>query len=58
MRVLTLGMLLSQFVQNIGGIETGIVAQLPWDDFERFGNGTDQQLLLASNGARVVTQHF
>jgi len=50
--------LLAQLVENVGGIETGVVAQLAWNDLQTLGDGGDQKLLLAGNGARVVTQQL
>lgn len=32
----------TEFVQDVGGIEAGVVAQLPGDDLQRFGVGPDQ----------------
>lgn len=55
---LTLGMLLSQLVQDVGRIEAGIVAQLTRDDLEGLGDRSNQQLFLASNGPGVVAQHL
>jgi hypothetical protein len=54
----TLRVLLPEFVENIGGIESSVIAQLPGDDFQRTSEGTDQELLLASNAAGYITQVF
>lgn len=58
MMTITLCVLLAQFVQNIGGIKSSIVTQLPWDDLQGLSNSANEQLLLASNRPRVVPQHF
>ena len=49
-------MLGAQLVEDVGGVEAGVVAQLPGDDLQRLGVCTDQQLLLARDGAGVVPQ--
>ena len=51
-----LSMLLPEFVEHVGGVEPGVVAQLPGDDLERLGHGSDDQLLLAGDRARVITE--
>jgi len=55
---LTLGVLLAQLVENVGGIETGVVAQLARNDLQALGDGSNQQLLLTGNGARIVPQQL
>jgi hypothetical protein len=42
--------LLSQLVENVGGVESGVVAQLAGDDLQRLGHRSDDQLLLAGDG--------
>lgn len=49
-------MSLSKLVQDVGCIESGVVAQLSRNHFERLRHATDEQLLLTSNGTRVVPQ--
>ena len=49
-------MLLPQAVEDVGGIQTCIVAELPGDDLQSLGKGVDEQLRLASNGARMIPQ--
>ena len=49
-------MLLPELVENVGGVEAGVVAQLPGDDLEGLGHGADDELLLAGDGAGVVAQ--
>ena len=49
-------MFLPQLVEDVGGVKAGVVAELAWDDLEGFGHGSDQQLLLTGDGARVVPQ--
>ena len=43
---LALAVLHSQMVQDVGGVEAGVVAQLAGDDLEGFGEGLDDRLLL------------
>ena len=38
-------MLDAQAVEDVGGVEAGVVAELPGDDFEGFGEGFDDGLL-------------
>lgn len=45
----TLSMLLSEFVEHIGGIEAGIVTELARYHFQRLCHAANQQLLLAGN---------
>lgn len=52
---LTLCMLLSQFVQDVGCIETGIIAKLARDDLKCLGECSDEQLLLTGDCARIIT---
>ena len=54
----TLSVFLSQFVEDIGGIEACVIAELPGDDFQGSGNSTDQHLLLTSDGARHIAEVF
>lgn len=49
-------MLLSQLVKNVGGIETGVVAELAWDNLESAGDSADQHLLLTGDAARHVAE--
>lgn len=46
----------SQFVEDVGGVEAGVVAQLPGDDFKGLGVRADEQLLLSRDGPGVVAQ--
>lgn len=51
-------MLGSELVQDVGGVEAGVVTQLAGNDLQGFGVSTNQQLLLAWNGPGVVPQVF
>lgn len=51
-------MLGSQLVQDVGGIEAGVVTELPGNDLKGFSVSSYQQLLLARNGPGVVTEVF
>ena len=51
-------MLLTQLVQDVGGVEAGIVAELAGNDLEGLGHGADDELLLAGDGAAVVAEVF
>ena len=42
-------MFLPQLVEDVGGVEAGVVAQLTRDDLERLRHGRDDQLFLASD---------
>ena len=58
---LTRSVLLSQLVQNIRGVEAGVVAQLSGNDLKSASHGSDEKLFFAGDRARVVTQvlaHF
>ncbi len=48
--------LLAQLVEHVGGVEAGVVAQLPRDDLQCLGERVDEELRLARDGARVVAQ--
>jgi hypothetical protein len=50
--------LLTKLIENVGGIEAGVIAELPWDDLESLGHGCDDELLLASNGPRMIPEIF
>ena len=52
----TFSMLLPQPVEHIGGVKPSIVTQLSWDDLQRLGNCSNNQLLLARHRTRVVPQ--
>lgn len=54
----TLGVLLPQFVQDVRGVEAGVVAQLTRYDFKSAGDGADQHLFFAGNGTRDFPQVF
>ena len=54
--MLTLRVFLAEFVEDVGGVKASVVAQLTWDDLQGLGVGRDQQLLLACDGVRVLTQ--
>ncbi len=45
-----LAVLDAQPVEDVGGVEAGVVAQLARDDLERFGEGLDDGLLLVADG--------
>ena len=49
-------MLLAQLVENVGGIKAGVLAQLARDDLKCLCEGSDDQLLLASNGASICAE--
>lgn len=51
-------MLGSQLVQDVGGIEAGVVTELPGNDLKGFSVSSYQQLLLARNGPGVVAEVF
>ena len=51
-------MLLAQLVQDVGGIKASVLAQLAGDDLERLGEGGNDELLLAGDGARVCPQEL
>jgi hypothetical protein len=51
-----LSVLLAQLVQDVGGVEAGIVAQLPRNHLEGLGHSADDELLLAGDGAAVVAK--
>lgn len=53
-----LGVLHPELVEDVGRVEAGIVADLSGDDFERFGEGADDELLLAHDCARVLSEVF
>ena len=40
--VLTERVALAQFVEDVGGVEAGVIAQLARDDLERLGHAADQ----------------
>lgn len=40
----------AQPVQDVGGVEAGVVAELARDDLECFGKGFDDGLLLVADG--------
>lgn len=40
----------SQFVEDVGGVKAGVVAQLPGDDFQGLGVRSDEQLLFSRDG--------
>lgn len=39
----------TQPVEDVGGIETGVVAELSWNDFECLGESLDDALLLVGD---------
>lgn len=51
-------MLLPQHVQDVRGIEPGVITELPWDHLKSLGHGADNQLLLSLDGSGVVTEEF
>lgn len=51
-----LGVFGTQFVQNVGGVKAGVVAQLPGDDFQGLGVCSDQQLLFPRDGPGIIPQ--
>ena len=54
----TLRVFLAQFVEDVGGVKAGVVAELARNDLEGLRHRADQQLLLARDGARVVAQEL
>ena len=46
----------AQLVQDVGGVEAGVVAQLSGDDLQGLGVRSDQQLLLPGDGPGIVPQ--
>lgn len=46
----------AQFVQDVGGVEAGVVAQLSGDDLQGLGVCADQQLLFSGDGSGVIPQ--
>lgn len=55
---LTLGMFLSQFIEDIGGVKAGVVTKLAWDDLQGLGHGSNQQLFLTRYCTGIVPQVF
>lgn len=51
-----LGVFRAQLVEDVGGVEAGVVAQLPGNDLQGFGVRSDEQLLLPGNGPGVIPQ--
>lgn len=49
-------MLRSQLVEDVGGVEAGVVAQLPGDDLQGLGVRSDQQLLFPGDSPGVIPQ--
>merc|ERR1719277_1316149 len=49
-------MFLTQLVEDIGGIKASVVAELPGDHLKGLGHGANDQLLLATDGAAVVSE--
>merc|ERR1719187_3036862 len=49
-------MLLSKFIQNVGGIKSGVVTQLTGDNLEGLCHGANDELLLASDGSAVIAE--
>merc|ERR1719242_2179960 len=54
----TLCMFLTKFIQNIGSIKTSIVTKLSGNDFKSPGHSSKYELLLASNGARMISENL
>lgn len=48
----------AQFVQDVGGVEAGVVTQLSGDDLQGLGVRADQQLLLSGDGPGIIPQVF
>lgn len=46
----------AQLVQDVRGVEAGVVAQLSGDDLQGLGVRSDQQLLLSGDGPGVIPQ--
>lgn len=42
-------MFLPQLIEDVGGVESGVVAQLTRNDLQRLRHGGDDQLFLASD---------
>lgn len=51
-----LGVFRTQLVEDVGGVEAGVVAQLAGDDLQGLGVRSDQQLLLPRDGPGVIPQ--
>ena len=49
-------MLLSELVEDVSRVKTGIVAELAGDDFKGLGVGSDDELLLARDGLGVLAE--
>ena len=51
-------MFLPQLIEDVGGVESGVVAQLTRNDLQRLRHGGDDQLFLASDRSEnVVGKH-
>lgn len=48
----------AELVEDVGGVEAGVVAELAGNDLQGFGVSADQQLLFAWNGPGIVPQVF
>lgn len=46
----------TQFVQDVGGVEAGVVTQLPGDDLQGLGVCSNEQLLFSWDGSRIISQ--
>lgn len=48
----------AEFVEDVGAVEAGVVAELTGDDFESSGVGVDDELLFAFDCAGIFTEVF
>lgn len=53
---LVFSVFLAQLVHHVNGVQSGILGNSAGDHFQGSGEGVDDQLLLARDGAGVVTQ--
>lgn len=53
---LSLSVLLTELVEDIGGVKTGVVTELAGNDLKGLGKGGDEELLLSGNGPGVLTK--
>jgi len=54
----TAGVTHAEFVEDVGAVETGVVAELTGDDFEGAGVGVDYELLFSFDCAGIFTEVF
>ncbi len=56
MHTLILGVLLTEFVDDVGRVEAGVVTQCARNDLQSLCKRRDDELLLASNGACMCSE--